>query len=76
MKTNAKEQALDAYIRKVTHIDAMLHRLQEACDDHFFNHPDGIHWGHVGDVSGIEESLKHICDSVFKEGEHALETNA
>ena len=28
MKTNAKEQAIDAYIRKVAHIDAMLRRLQ------------------------------------------------
>jgi len=43
MKTNTKEQAIDAYIRKVAHIDAMLRR---------------------------------ICDSVFKEGEHALENNA
>ncbi|MGE4312858.1 MAG: hypothetical protein AB7E85_01140 [Pseudobdellovibrionaceae bacterium] len=76
MKTNTKEQAIDAYIRKVAHIDAMLRRLQGACDDHFHNNPDDIHWGHVGDVSGIEESLQRICDSVFKEGEHAPENNA
>ena len=76
MKTNAKEQAIDAYIRKVAHIDAMLRRLQGACDDHFYNNPDSIHWGYVGDVSGIEESLQRICDSVFKEGEHAPENNA
>lgn len=76
MKTKAKEKAIDAYIRKVAHIDAMLRRLQGACDDHFCNNPDEIHWGHVGDVSGIEESLQRICDSVFKEGEHAPENNA
>jgi hypothetical protein len=76
MKNNAKPQALETYIQKVAHIDAMLRRLQSACDDHFFNHPDKIHWGHVGDVSGIEEALKHICDGVFKEGEHAPENNA
>ena len=76
MKTNAKEQAVDAYVRNVATIDAMLRRLQEACDDHVSNSPDEIHWGHVGDVSYIEESLKHICDSVFKEGEHAPENNA
>lgn len=76
MKTNAKKQAIDAYIRKVAHIEVMLRRLQGACDDHFYNNPDTIHWGHVGDVSGIEESLQRICDSVFKEGEHAPENNA
>ena len=76
MKNNVKEHAIDAYICKVAHIDAMLRRLQGACDDHFYNNPDGIHWGHVGDVSGIEESLQRICDSVFKEGEHAPENNA
>ncbi len=76
MKTNSEKQALNAYIQKVASIDAMLKRLQGACDDHFFNNPDSIHWGHVGDVSGIEEALKHITDSVFKEGEHAPENKA
>ncbi len=76
MTNKAKETALDAYIEKVASIDAMLKRLQGACDDHFFNDPDSLHWGHVGDVSGIEEALKHITDSVFKEGEHAPENRA
>ncbi len=76
MKNKAKESPIDAYVNKVASIDAMLKRLQSACDDHFFNHPDDIHWGHVGDVSGIEEALKQISDSVFKEGEHAPENKA
>ena len=76
MKNNAKREAIGVYIQKIANIDTMLHRLQTACDDHFFNNPDEIHWGHVGDVSGIEEALKLICDSVFKEGEHAPERNA
>lgn len=76
MNTNKKHQAIDAYIARVAQIDAMLKRLQGACDDHFFNHPDDIHWGHVGNVAGIEEALKHISDSVFKEGEHAPEKQA
>lgn len=76
MNTNKKAQAIDAYIAKVAQIDAMLKRLQSACDDHFFNHPDEIHWGHVGDVAGIEEALRRISDSVFKEGEHAPENQA
>ncbi len=76
MNTNKKAQALDAYIAKVAQIDATLKRLQGACDDHFFNHPDEIHWGHVGDVAGIEEALRRISDSVFKEGEHAPENQA
>lgn len=76
MNTTKKAQALDAYIAKVAQIDAMLKRLQGACDDHFFNHPDEIHWGHVGDAAGIEEALKRITDSVFKEGEYAPENKA
>ena len=76
MKNTAKESAIEVYIKKVASIDAMLRRLQGACDDHFFNDPDGIHWGHVGDVSFIEESLKQINDSVFKEGERAPENKA
>ena len=76
MKNKTKETALDVYVKKVASIDAMLKRLQGACDDHFYNHPDSIHWGHAGDVSGIEEALKRITDSDFKEGEHAPENNA
>lgn len=72
MTTNKqKEDALNAYIGKVSNIQEMIQRLTKAADDHFDTHPDDIHWGHVGNVSGIEEQLKRICDQVFKEGEHA-----
>ena len=76
MKTKKHTSPIDTYLAKVAHIDAMLKRLQAACDDHFFNSPDDITWGHVGDVSGIEEKLKILSDMVFKEGEHAPENKA
>lgn len=76
MKTNSQQQALDAYIEKVANIDAMLKRLQGACDDHFHANPDDIIWADVGTVAFIEESLKRLTDSVFKEGEHAPENKA
>lgn len=76
MNNKQKLNAIGTYIEKVASINVMLKRLQGACDDHFYNHPDAIHWGHVGDVGGIEEALQHICDRVFKEGEHAPENKA
>ena len=76
MKTKSNEQAVNAYIEKVASIDAMLKRLQGACDDHFYANPDGMTWANVGDVALIEESLKRITDSVFKEGEYAPENKA
>lgn len=76
MNNHKKPQAIDAYIAKVAQIDALLKRLQGACDDHFYNDPDTIHWGHVGDVAGIEEALRQVSDSVFKEGEHTPENKA
>lgn len=76
MRNKTKQDPIESYVAKVSHIDAMLKRLQTACDDHFYNNPDDIHWGHVGDVSAIEEQLQRLSDMVFKEGEHAPENKA
>ena len=63
--------ALTAFIGKKAEIDAMLARLQALSDEHFNTHPDGVHWGHVGNLDYYAELLKRITDSAFKEGEHA-----
>lgn len=73
MRNKTKQDPIDTYISKVAHIDAMLKRLQTACDDHFSNNLDDIHWGHVGDVSAAEEQLQRLIDMVFKEGEYMPE---
>lgn len=74
-KTNKKEAALDAYMARHANVRAMLARLTAEADDHFGTNPDTLHWGHVGDIGGIEEQLQRICDQVFKEGEHAPQNN-
>jgi hypothetical protein len=76
IKTKQKQDPLDAYILKCGHIESMLNRLTEACDDHFGDDPDKITWGHVGSLGAIEEKLQHLCDMVFKEGEYAPENKA
>lgn len=76
MKRKSTGTALDAYVRKTAAIDALIRRLQGACDEHFFNGPEGVQWGHVGDLTAIEEGLQHICDQVFREGEYAPENKA
>jgi hypothetical protein len=63
--------ALDAFIAKKAVIDTMLSRLQALSDAHFNNHPDEVHWGHVGNLDYYAELLKRISDSAFTEGEHA-----
>lgn len=76
MKTKTKQSPLDAYMQKHARIAALLERLQAACDDHFFNDPDKIGWGHVGDLGAIETGLQELNDKVFREGEYASENKA
>lgn len=76
IQKSQKQDPVNAYIAKSANVQAMLKRLSDAAADHFDTNPDEIHWGHVGDVSHIEEKLKTLCDIVFKEGEHAPENKA
>lgn len=63
--------ALEAFVARKAEIDIQLARLQALSDEHFNLSPDGIHWGHVGDLSRYAELLRQITDATFKEGEHA-----
>ena len=69
LKESNNDAALDAFVRRTLNIRAMLERLSAAADDHFYTHPDDIDWGNVGDVHQIEQSLKRICNQVFKEND-------
>lgn len=70
-KSQPRQTAQDAFMARKVGIDAQLARLQALSDEHFNLSPDGIHWGHVGDLTRYAELLRQITDAAFKEGEHA-----
>jgi len=51
-------QAIDAYLQHITTIRSQLEALQRHADDHFGHDPEHIHWGHVGDLTRIENGLR------------------
>lgn len=53
-------QAIDAYLQHITTIRSQLEALQRHADDHFGYDPDAIHWGHVGDLTRIENGLREV----------------
>ena len=38
------------------------------CDD---SEPEGVNWGHVGDMAEARDELRLVSDRMFHEGEHA-----
>ena len=66
-----QQRACDRFIEHTARIDAILKRLQAACDDHFGTHPEEINWGDTGFIADIVADLELISDKVFKEGEYA-----
>ena len=54
---NTRPTALDAYLARAAAIHIKLARLQQLADDHFRHDPDGIHWGHVGDLDRVDQAL-------------------
>ena len=68
-RDNSKATA--AFIGKKAEIDAMLGRISALSDEHFQVDPNGLHWGHVGNLEYYATQLKRITDAAFKEGEHA-----
>ena len=70
-KQENQQRASDRFIQHTVRIDAILKRLQGACDDHFGTHPEQINWGDTGFVADIVKDLEEISDRVFKEGKYA-----
>lgn len=62
------DKALAAFVAAKAEIDAMLQRLTEFSGDHFGAEPEGVHWGHVGNLGFVAEQLRQACDFIFKEG--------
>lgn len=67
----AKQDPVDAFMRKKAEIDALLARLQSLSDEHFGTAPDDVTWGHVGDLEDYAATLKQLSDRAFREGEYA-----
>ena len=68
-KTN--DTALGAFIAAKAEIDAALHRIRAASDDHFFANPEDVNWGHVTALADHAALLKRITEVIYAEGEHA-----
>ena len=52
--------AIDAYLARAAAIHIKLDRLRQLADDHFGHDPDTIHWGHVGDLGRVDQSLDDL----------------
>lgn len=57
---NTKSTAIDAYLARAAAIHIKLARLQQLADDHFGHDPYAIHWGHVGDLGRVDETLDDL----------------
>ena len=60
LTSTASPQAINAYLQHIATIHSQLEALQRHADDHFGHDPDAIHWGHVGDLTRIENSLREV----------------
>ena len=60
LTSTASPQAIDAYLQHIATIRSQLEALQRHADDHFGHDPDAIHWGHVGDLTRIENGLREV----------------
>jgi len=67
----SQQQATRIYADHVTGIKAMLQRLSEAGDNHFFADPATVDWAEVGTIGHLAKKVRDICDMTFNEGEYA-----
>ncbi|MBN8443252.1 MAG: hypothetical protein J0M28_16365 [Thauera sp.] len=52
--------ALDTYLQRLPLILDRIEALRQLADDHFGHDPDAIHWGHVGDLGGVDQALDDL----------------
>jgi len=63
--------AKQRYAARLASITRSLERLSKASVENFSVAPENANWGDVTFAHDIDEKLKELCDSVFKEGEFA-----
>jgi hypothetical protein len=52
--------ALDTYLQRLPMIRDKIEALRQLTDDHFDHDPDAIHWGHVGDLGRVDQTLDDL----------------
>ncbi len=57
---NAKQTVLDTYLQRLPIILDKIEALRQLVDDHFGHRPDAIHWGHVGGLGRVDQSLDDL----------------
>ena len=57
---NTQTTAIDAYLARAADIHIKFARLQQLADDHFGHDPEAIHWGHVGDLEWVDQTLDDL----------------
>ena len=60
LTSTASPQAIDAYLQHIATIRSQMKALQRHADNHFGHDPEHIHWGHVGDLTRIENGLREV----------------
>ncbi len=52
--------ALDTCLQRLQMILDKIKALRQLADDHFGHDPEGIHWGHVGDLGRVDQALDEL----------------
>ncbi len=52
--------ALDTYLQRLQMILDKVEALRQLADDHFGHDPEAIHWGHVGDLGRVDQTLDDL----------------
>jgi len=68
----SQETALKEYEKRQTEIKKLLKQIEAGLEKHDRNASGqgGHHWGHVGDLSSIAETLTYVKDRLHGTGEY------
>jgi hypothetical protein len=71
MEMNMNTQtALEAYEEKQAEIEKLLRQIKEGLLQHDRGCTPNHHWGHVGDLTSIAETLTELRDRLHRTGEY------
>jgi len=73
--TTKTETAAQAYERNLRAARDLAKRIADHLAEMELGNvrPEGLHWGHVGDMAETVNELRVVSDRLFGEGEHAPE---